>query len=123
MPSLLLVEDDHDLCEVLVHLLKGFRCRILQAESGEEALKILASEKVQFIVSDMRLPEMDGLQFLMSCRNNPKVADAQFIALTGDSALAEQAKSRGADDILLKPFQLHTFRALMSKYLGLSPQK
>lgn len=115
--SALVVEDDEDLSAILVHLLEDLSCQALKAASAEEALAILARRPVDFVVSDMRLPGMDGLGLLKACRALPGRSGVRFLALTGDPILVEAARAAGADAVLLKPFQLKALREVLAQFL------
>ncbi len=62
--TLLLVDDEANILSSLKRLFRPFGYRILTAESGAQGLEILAQESVDLVVSDMRMPQMNGAQFL-----------------------------------------------------------
>ncbi len=63
-PTLLCVDDERNILNALKRLFRTEKYKVVVAESGAEGLKILESEPVDVVVSDMRMPEMDGAQFL-----------------------------------------------------------
>ncbi|MEW6339516.1 MAG: HD domain-containing phosphohydrolase [Pseudomonadota bacterium] len=67
-PIVLLVDDEPSILSALKHVLRSARYEVLCAESGAAALEILAATEVDLIVSDMRMPNMDGAQFLAQAR-------------------------------------------------------
>ncbi len=85
-PSLLLVDDEASILSSLRRLLRPGGYRVFTAESGAAGLEILARENIDLVVSDMRMPEMDGARFLEEVRQRwPQVAR---ILLTGYSDVA-----------------------------------
>ncbi len=79
--TLLFVDDEANILSSLKRLFRPFGYRIFTAESGAEGLEIMAREAVDLVVSDMRMPEMNGAQFLEKVRE--KWPDTVRILLTG----------------------------------------
>ena len=79
--SLLLVDDEANILSALKRLFRPLGYRTLTAESGKEGLSVLEREKVDLVISDMRMPEMNGAQFLEQVRL--KHPDTVRILLTG----------------------------------------
>lgn len=79
--TLLFVDDEANILSSLKRLFRPFGYRILTAESGAAGLEIMAREQVDMVISDMRMPEMNGAQFLEKVREN--WPDAVRILLTG----------------------------------------
>lgn len=114
-PEILLVEDDRDAAEELSELLAadGFKCT--HAVDGIEALTLLQGNPVVgVIVSDIRMPRMDGLAFITALRQqSPAGRDFQVIFVTGHAGLDEsiQALKLRAVDFISKPIEPDAFRA------------
>ena len=104
MPATLLLVDDDDFVRVsLEYLLKDHGYRVFSAAGGVEALELLEREPVDLMLTDLRMPEIDGLQLLRQVKaRSPNLI---VILLTGHSSLdsAIQAMRHGASDYLLKP--------------------
>lgn len=82
-PALLLVDDEASILSSLRRLLRPSGYRVHTAESGAAGLDVLARERIDLVISDMRMPEMDGAQFLEAVRERwPQVGR---ILLTGHS--------------------------------------
>ncbi len=115
--NLLIVDDEAAICLLLKDWLtgSGFNCQT--ALSGAEALEILAVYEIDAIISDLKMPGMSGLDLLAKVRESyPHTA---FLMATGvgDIRLAVHAMKLGADDYLLKPFQLEAVMASVTRGL------
>ena len=89
--TLLIVDDDDNVRRALRRVLRRARCRILDAADGAAALAVLAVEPVQVVVSDYRMPGMNGVEFLRAVKDRwPRI---QRVLLTGqaDSTAIEEA--------------------------------
>lgn len=104
--TVLLVEDHAEMREYIAGQLMA-HYRLLQARNGKIALEVVDNELPDLIVSDLMMPEMDGLTLLHSIRNNPRTEDLPFILLTAkagdENRLAGYAEK--ADAYITKPFK------------------
>ena len=75
---------------------------VLSAKNGSEALELLLNEKVDLVISDIKMPEMDGIALLESIKKEYSIP---VIMLTGHGSVesAVEAMKLGADDFLPKP--------------------
>src|SRR5208283_5784345 len=80
--SILIVEDSPTQALVLRHLLEEREYRVKAAESGREALKILARHKPSLIISDIVMPEMDGFELTAAIKSDQRLRDIPVILLT-----------------------------------------
>lgn len=116
-PYCLIVDDEPRLRQVLMHLMRsdGFQC--LEAGNGVEALKQLDRQSVILVMSDIRMPEMNGVELLREVRARyPDVAMVMVSAVLEVDA-AVQCLSLGAMDYLVKPYQLEEVRARVHQAL------
>jgi CheY-like chemotaxis protein len=105
--TVLLVEDDEALRSSLGRGLQHAGYHVLAARHGNEALSLYESNKVDIIVTDIFMPEMDGLELIMALRK--KGSDTKIIAMTGslpDHNFLAHAKLFGARHTLEKPFPI-----------------
>lgn len=105
LPILLLVDDNQDIRTILKDIFKE-NYQILEAEDGEQALKIAKKEIPDCIISDVMMPKMDGFEFTKSIKNNELTSFIPVVLLTArttDEAHLEGLKST-ADAYLTKPF-------------------
>lgn len=116
-PYCLIVDDEPRLRQVLIHLMRndGFTC--LEAGNGEAALALLEQHSVNLIMSDLRMPRMDGLELLRQTRARwPDVAVVMITAVA-DVDVAVSCLAIGAMDYLTKPFHLEEVRARVAQAL------
>jgi response regulator RpfG family c-di-GMP phosphodiesterase len=102
----LVVDDDPTICELLTTKLKFSGFSPQSCTNGEDALKILAKESFDAIISDLNMPGISGLELLAATRRI--VPNTAFLMATGvsDVAVGVSAMKQGAADYLLKPFQM-----------------
>ena len=111
-PTLLLVDDETSIVSSLKRLLRGDGYRILTANSGSDGLKILAEHTVDVIVSDQRMPEMTGVEFLRNVRQ--LYPDTVRIVLSGFTELQTVTDAVNAGAIykfLTKPWDDEQLRS------------
>jgi CheY-like chemotaxis protein len=111
-PTLLLVDDETSIVSSLKRLLRGDGYRILTANSGSDGLKILAEHTVDVIVSDQRMPEMTGVEFLRTVRQ--LYPDTVRIVLSGFTELQTVTDAVNAGAIykfLTKPWDDEQLRS------------
>ena len=103
---ILVVEDEQDILELVRYNLAREHCQVFCAASGEEALKIIASQPLDLIVLDLMLPEMDGLEVTRRLKNNPRTQNIFIVMLTAKGSEADivTGLEMGADDYITKPF-------------------
>jgi two-component system response regulator MprA len=104
--TVLVVEDDRELAGVLADALSEYGYRVETAHDGAVAMARLASERPAAIILDLLMPEMDGLEFLGSRRDNSALSDIPVIVLTGQRGMTSKARALDADVVLEKPVKL-----------------
>lgn len=106
MNSVLVVEDDEIVREVIARTLRARQFEVTVAPSGEDALALIRSRVYDMILTDVNMPGMDGFSFIRSVRMTPTLGQPEviFISSTDDRALFKRAMNVGACDFLIKPF-------------------
>jgi signal transduction histidine kinase/DNA-binding response OmpR family regulator len=106
-PVILVVEDDHSLLEFISKSLKTEGYNYLCAANGKEALKLLETNAVELIVSDVMMPEMDGIEFCRHVKGNINYSHIPLILLTakGNTDAEIAGIENGADAYIIKPFK------------------
>jgi len=114
-PYCLIVDDEERLRQVLTHVMRrdGFRC--IEASNGAEALDQLRRYPVSLVLTDLRMPRMDGMELLHQVRTyHPDVA-VVMITTVPDVQAAVNCLATGAMDYLTKPFHLEEVRARVAQ--------
>ena len=106
MTTILLVEDEKDLLELLNYNLNREGFNTLTASTGEEGLKQVRTTKPDLILLDLMLPAMDGLEVCRTLKSREHTADIPVIMLTarGEESDIVRGLEMGADDYITKPF-------------------
>ena len=114
-PRCVITDDEPRLRQVLARVMTGEGFRCAEAASGREALDELAREETVLLLSDLRMPQMNGLELLREVRvRHPDVAVILITAVV-DVEVAVGALSAGAMDYVTKPFHLEEIRARVAK--------
>ncbi len=111
MRHVLVVEDNHDISELIALHLRDIDCKVTQAADGETGLDLALTGGFDLIVLDLMLPGLGGLEV---CRRLRREAEyAPILVLTAKSSEMDRVTGleQGADDYLTKPFSVHELRA------------
>ena len=116
------MDDSQDTTEMLSQMLKFSGATVTAASSGEDALRILAANKFDVVLSDISMPGMDGFEFLRKLRQMPDRAHVPTLALTGFGRPEDVERTRAAGfySHITKPFD---FEALVDVLKGLPLRK
>ncbi len=105
---ILAVEDEPEYLEMLQEVIQSIGHSITVAANGQEALDLLERQKIDVIVSDVKMPMMSGLEFHERIRMKPEYQNTPFIFLTGigDANEVKAACTSDCDLLLQKPFPI-----------------
>lgn len=114
-PSLLVVDDNDDLRIFLTKNLQN-RYAVLMASNGVEALELLKKNDIEMVISDIIMPEMDGLELCKQIKNNQQWSHIPVILLTARGNLQSKLEGLeyGADAYIEKPFSIVFLQAQIS---------
>lgn len=103
-PTILVVDDEPDIRQAVRLVLEGgLRAKVLDAGSGEAGLAILAKHQVDLIVTDFKMPGMNGVEFMLEARRLAPKAPMILITAFERELVEALEGSRGAQTILSKP--------------------
>jgi two-component system response regulator AtoC len=119
MKRVLVVDDEEKMRRALQILLGKLGLQAVAAEHGEAALAALASEQIDLVLTDVRLPGMSGIDLLERIRENDASIPVVVLTAYGTIQDAVRAMRLGAFDYLLKPFELDALEAIVRKALEL----
>jgi two-component system response regulator HydG len=117
LPLVLVVDDKQNMLRLMAKVLRG-DARVRTAGRGAEAVRILEQETVDVVLSDLRMPDMDGIELLKRCKAlRPQT---EFILMTAYASVstAIEALRFGAYDYLTKPFEPQAARAVVLRAIG-----
>jgi CheY-like chemotaxis protein len=113
--TVLVVDDEPEVLDLLAETLERYGARTFRAGGGKEAVRLLDKEKVDLVLSDIRMPEGDGVYLLDQMA--PKVGSPPIILMTGYSDLTEaEALKKGAKALITKPFDFVGLVQYVAKY-------
>lgn len=117
MESIVLVEDDRDLRELLQEELEAEGYQVIACGDAEQGKQLLATQAVDLLISDLRLPGADGLSLLPSLASSDSPPAVLIITAFGSVQQAVKALQAGADDFLTKPLEMDHFLLTVSRLL------
>lgn len=118
MINVMIVEDDPMVIKLNKYYLEkvqGFTF-VAVARTGEEALRVLEEQKVDLILLDIYMPNINGLEFLSRLRKLDAFVDVIVVSAAHDSTSIKKALQYGAVDYLIKPFEFDRFKAALLGY-------
>ena len=104
MPTVFIIDDDVELTSLLDEFLSDFKFTVIYKHNPLEALEYLKNNKVDLILLDIMMPEMDGFQVLRNIRESSNTP-VMMLTAKGDVADKIVGLELGADDFLPKPFE------------------
>ena len=121
MKNILLVDDEEPIRKVLSTVLTEEGHSFAEASSGIEALKIMETQSFDLVITDVIMPDCDGIELVMSIRK--KMPDVKVIVMSGGGRVRADdylnlAKKLGATRVFEKPFNTAEFRETVSELLG-----
>ncbi len=117
MPTILIIEDEAKMRRLLELNLGDDGFKTLSAGDAETGLKLLASEPVHLVLTDLKLPGMSGLEFLQTAKQQNPALPVVVMTAFGSVETAVEAMKAGASDYVLKPFSLVEMRMVVRKEL------
>ena len=103
--TILVVDDEQDLLDLIEYNLKKENYKVLRAEDGEEALQMAREHTVDLVLMDIMMPKMDGIEACRLMREDSALKHIPVIFLTarGDEKTEVEGLDTGADDYITKP--------------------
>ena len=117
MPAILIVEDEAKMRRLLELNLGEDGFATFSAGDAETALKLLRENAIDLVVTDLKLPGMDGLEFLQAAKRQNAALPVVVMTAFGTVETAVEAMKAGASDYVLKPFSLAEMRMVIHKEL------
>jgi two-component system, chemotaxis family, chemotaxis protein CheY len=125
MTATILVVDDSATTRSLVasYLTDWEGVEVVEAASGFEALRVLPARRVDLIVTDINMPDINGLELISFVRANPNYRRIPVIIITTENSAEDRKRGLdlGASDYLVKPFRAADLRLAVEAALGREP--
>jgi two-component system NarL family response regulator len=122
MSRILLVDDNADIINLVKTILERWGYEVFAGRNGEEGLRLMPSVQPDAIISNLRMPRMDGMAFLEQVRDHAEWSEIPFVMMSAlrTEEYTREALQRGANAYLAKPFQFADLQMLFSN-LNLNP--
>ena len=106
MPTILVVDDEPPILELVRYTLEDEQIRVLEASDGAQALETALAARPDLILLDVQMPRLDGLEVCRRLRADASFAGTRIVMLTAAGQDADRARglAAGADEYLTKPF-------------------
>ncbi|CCG40802.1 response regulator [Magnetospirillum molischianum] len=113
----LAVDDSKTMRDMVSFTLRGAGYTVLEAENGVAALRTIQGQKVDVIITDVNMPEMDGITLVRKLRGLPAHAGTPILILTTESEQAKKdaGRSAGATGWIVKPFSPEKLLQIVAK--------
>ena len=118
MKKILVVDDEKPIREMLRKFLTKKGYEVFDAESGNDALKVIVEQSPHIVLLDIRMPETDGVEVLKRIKEENKNIGVIMITAVSETAIAEKCMELGAFDYITKPISLEYLEhSLLAKLL------
>ncbi|MBI5619204.1 MAG: sigma-54-dependent Fis family transcriptional regulator [Gammaproteobacteria bacterium] len=118
--TVLVVDDEVKMQRILELTLADLGHHVLRAGGGREALAIIDAESVDLVITDLRMPDVDGLTLLKTLHEQGRALPTIVLTAHGTVETAVEAMKYGAIDYILRPFEVETVELAVTRALGVS---
>ncbi len=124
-PKLLLVDDTPANLVAAKAVLEGMGCQVLEAESGQRALRLMKQHEFALVLLDVQMPVMDGYEVAKRIRDNPQTKDVPIMFVTADRSPKplEKFMAAGVVGNLYKPLDPDLLQKKVTLFLNIYKQK
>ena len=105
-PSILIMDDDPDICTMLQIMLEYKHYRVYIAENEKQARTLLAENKIDLIIMDMLLSGADGTDICRRFKNEKELSSIPILMFSAHPSAEERSAQAGADGFIGKPFEM-----------------
>ncbi len=121
--KVLIVEDSKASRELIATTLETIAdVEVMQSSSGFEALKLLPRHRFDLIITDINMPDINGLELINFVKKNPNYRDTPLFVITSEGREKDRARglALGAAEYLVKPFEPQSLEGLLRRYLKIA---
>jgi CheY-like chemotaxis protein len=118
MARILFVDDDPMTLETLRRSVEIFGHQAIQASSGVQALQVAIDQTPDLIMTDLRLPDMNGLSLVKNLKKDPATASIPVVMLSAsvEVDIADLCRAAGAEEFVPKPIRLQALQEIIARY-------
>ena len=118
--TILTVDDSASMRQTITFTLKGAGYEVIEAVDGKDALSKIGARAIDLIVTDLNMPNLDGIGLIKEVRKHPTHKFVPIVMLTTESTdeKKQQGKAAGATGWIVKPFRGEQLVAITKKLLG-----
>jgi two-component system chemotaxis response regulator CheY len=119
LKTILVVDDSQSIREAVGFTLQNEGYNVLKAEHGKDALRFFNSDAIDLVITDLHMPEMNGIELTAEIRKLPEYSRIPVLVLTTESQaeIKMEAKKAGATGWIVKPFVHDTLLAMIRKVI------
>lgn len=117
--NVLVVDDEVKMQRILEIMLRDMQLDVVRADHGRAALEVVAREPVDLVITDMRMPVMDGIELVKALHESGQQIPVVVITAHGTVESAVQAMKLGAVDYIMRPFEVETVELAVKRALSL----
>lgn len=122
--TILIADDSSTMRAMLVAIVEALGdYRVVEASSGFDALRLLPRDHFDLIMTDINMPDINGLELISYLRNNPNYKNIPvfIISTEGSAKDIEKGRQLGADEYVVKPFSPVILQQMINRYLNKTP--
>lgn len=114
------VDDSRTMRDMVKFTLAEAGYAVLEAEDGKQALDVLSRDKADVIITDLNMPNMDGLELIKALRGQPQYSSTPILMLTteADDTKKNAGRAAGATGWIVKPFNPEKLLSVVKKVAG-----
>jgi two-component system chemotaxis response regulator CheY len=118
--TIMTVDDSASVRQMVTFTLKGAGYTVVEAVDGKDALAKINTTQVNMLITDLNMPNLDGIGLIKAVRTNPSYKFIPIVMLTTESqdSKKQEGKSAGATGWIVKPFKPDQLLAVVKKVLG-----
>lgn len=117
--TVLVVDDEEFVRTILTRILKRDKFIVHEAKDGKEAMAQIAANPPDFVISDIRMPEMDGMELLVHIKKDHPGVGVAIITGHPGAYSPEELIANGADHYIIKPFKADQISRAMREMIAL----
>jgi CheY-like chemotaxis protein len=114
--TVLIIDDDPDMRDILVAVLEAEGHAVIAVAGGREALATAAERHIDMVVTDILMPDMEGIEIIRALRKANR--GTNIVAISAAEQYLDMASDFGADEVIAKPLKVSDFRGVVARVLG-----